>query len=433
MKNLTTTSKTAQFTTATLGVVRHPSNLLVEFLEVWKRRSKVKACILSWLDSWHISKGETGWICASYQQIGKAFGYCRDTIGRHLKDLIKDGYIRRRNLLPHEKRYPTDTRKMYQINFPKLREKVDNEILTPSYDKSDGYPLKYQTVDVENQTDLNSYSNLSKSSLTHQEKAPLEKCVCVRGLEIFSERGESPEKEVFLETQEFSNNQELSNRQELLEKPEVLESEEVSECEKFTTHPEIGESENFSTNQEISEDFQPTTPPQNSSHAELITKLNQSIRPPFKPIQLGSVEWVMRRYPENITGAIKAVKQGLKQGWMKNPTGYLIRALKEGIKVEQNISGAMSRDYWWTWVGENWGKEKRNSLIERVSDLGQGLSVYFTNGLERPFDEIKQLSLEEVEALALETPETYPDEHPQDPISPQQVEYLQAIMRGIGS
>ncbi|WP_413167741.1 hypothetical protein ACL6C3_13705 [Capilliphycus salinus ALCB114379] len=415
MKHLTTTSKTAQFTTATLGVVRHPSNLLVEFLEVWKRRSKVKACILSWLDRAHLSKGETGWICASYQQIGKAFGYCRDTIGRHLKDLIQDGYIRRRNLLPHEKRYPTDTRKMYQINFPKLREKVDNEILTPSYDKSDGYPLKYQTVDVKNQTDLNSYSNLSKSSLTHQEKAPLEKCVCVRGLEIFSERGESQEQEIFLEQPEFSEHPEL------LEPEELSENQDLSECKKFPTL------------QEISEDSQPSTPPQNSGHAQLITKLNQSIRPPLKPIQLGSVQWAMRRYPENITGAIKAVQQGLKQGWMKNPTGYLIRALKEGIKVEQNISGAMSRDYWWTWVGENWGKEKRNSLIERVSDYGWGLNVYFANGLERPFDEIKQLSLEEVEVLALETPKTSHDERPQDNISPQQVEYLQAIMRGIGS
>jgi hypothetical protein len=118
---------------------------------------------------------------------------------------------------------------------------------------------------------------------------------------------------------------------------------------------------------------------------------------------------------------------------MKNPTGYLIRALKEGIKVENNISCAMSRDYWWTWVGENWGKEKRNSLIERISDLGQGLNVYFTNGLECLFDDIKQLSLEEVEALALETSETSNNEPPQDNISPQQVEYLQAIMRGIGS
>ncbi len=401
MKNSTATSKTAQFTTATLGPVSHPSNLLMEFLEVWQKRDKVKACILSWFDSWHKSKGETGWICASYQQIAKAFGYCRDTIWRHLTDLIQEGYVRCRHLRKEEKSYPTDTRKMYQINFVKLRQKVGQENQESSCLKSDGYPSEVQTLEAESQTDLNSFSNLSKTSLTHQ--AALESCVCEEGLKIFSEQ------EQIQKTEECSNHEALSH------------NNAESNTEEFSQHSEL------KTQGETNSVDQPKGSEEDQGSAQLLTKLNELIHFPLLPIRFNAVKWVIDKYRENLVGAVAAVEQGLIEGWITNPTGYLIKALQEGISVEAESSHSMGRNQWWKWIAQEWGHDKRNCLIERISDLGEGLKVYFSNGLEYPFEEVKLMSLAEVEVLA-----TSQDESPQDHISPEQVQYFRAMIRGIG-
>ncbi|MEL7039323.1 MAG: helix-turn-helix domain-containing protein [Cyanobacteria bacterium J06592_8] len=450
MKTSTSTHNLSQFTTATLGTVRHPSNLLMEFLEIWQKTHKVKAYILSWLDSWHKSKGEKGWICASYQQIANAFGYCRDTIYRHLSELIQEGYIYRRNLYKHEKSYPTDTRKMYQINFVKLRQTVCGESLASNRLKSYSYRNEKQTLDAKNQTQLKSNSTLSKIKLTHQPT--LEDCASDDGLEDFLKTEDVQVSEDCLQVEVLSEPPENATDSELTPEPflKISETQKEHEISSEQNPESLGKDlgstpfENavqLGNRVDRSLDLKSSCGMQSPTHSagiefqhggeacgQLVGKLNQLIRLPLQPIQLASVEWVIRKYPQNLDGAVAAVERGLKEGWLNNPTGYLIKALKEGIKVDKNVCNAMSRQYWWTWLGQEWGTQKRNSLIERVSDIGEGLKVYFSNGQEYPFEQVKQMSIEEVEALATPNPE-----NPEDQISFEQFQSLKAFIQGVGS
>ena len=111
------------FTSAVLGQVQHPTNILTEYLSRFRGVKKFKAYILSWLDGWIHSKlkeGKPPWVYVINQELAEALGCCRDTVFRHLKDLCEMGILRKTSY----KRWATDNIWAYSIDFEKLKQEL---------------------------------------------------------------------------------------------------------------------------------------------------------------------------------------------------------------------------------------------------------------------------------------------------------------------
>ena len=111
------------FTSAVLGQVQHPTNILTEYLSKFRGVKKFKAYILSWLDGWinsKLKKGLPPWVYVINQELAEALGCCRDTVFRHLKDLCEMGILRK---TPY-KRWATDNIWAYSIDFEKLKQEL---------------------------------------------------------------------------------------------------------------------------------------------------------------------------------------------------------------------------------------------------------------------------------------------------------------------
>lgn len=111
------------FTSAVLGVVQHPTNILTEYLSRFRGVKKFKAYILSWLDGWiyqKLKEGKPPWVYVVNQELAQALGCCRDTVFRHLKDLCEMGILKK---TPY-KRWSTDNIWAYTIDFERLKQEL---------------------------------------------------------------------------------------------------------------------------------------------------------------------------------------------------------------------------------------------------------------------------------------------------------------------
>jgi len=111
------------FTSAVLGIVNHPTNILTEYLSRFRGVKKFKAYILSWLDGWIQTKlkaGKPPWVYVVNQELAQALGCCRDTVFRHLKDLCEMGILKK---TPY-KRWATDNIWAYTIDFEQLKQEL---------------------------------------------------------------------------------------------------------------------------------------------------------------------------------------------------------------------------------------------------------------------------------------------------------------------
>jgi hypothetical protein len=84
-------------------------------------------------------------------------------------------------------------------------------------------------------------------------------------------------------------------------------------------------------------------------------RLNQSeldsIQDELKRLRINSDSCisVIKKYWENVAGAIARVKEALQQGWCQNPTGLFINSCKKGIKPQKSqVSNDVSE--WFTWA-----------------------------------------------------------------------------------
>lgn len=135
------------FTSAVLGEVQHPTNIIREYLEKFRGTQKCKALILSWLDGWiqtKLRQGKPPWVYVTSQELAIASGYCRDTVHRHLKQLCERKIIQR---LPY-KRWPTDNIFSYTIDFEKLQQELGCS-LSPVVGQS-AQKVENQTADSQN-------------------------------------------------------------------------------------------------------------------------------------------------------------------------------------------------------------------------------------------------------------------------------------------
>lgn len=159
----------SHFTSAFLGGVQHPINILQEYLQAFG--NKCQAAILSWLDNWTRTKRkeqESDWVWLVLQDLAAELGYCKDTIFRHLQRLLELGVIERQRA----KRWATDRAWKYRIVPQKLAEYIGfNENQTVDNDKSVHGESESGTSIVENQ-DKNIGSN-SSSSYTQPQAEPV--------------------------------------------------------------------------------------------------------------------------------------------------------------------------------------------------------------------------------------------------------------------
>jgi len=92
------------FNSTILGEVKHPTNVLKEYLAAFKNRCQ--AAIVSWFDSW----GKWAW--ATTRGLAEELGYHKDTVCTHLNKLVRAGILQRREA----KRWPTDKAYEYRID-----------------------------------------------------------------------------------------------------------------------------------------------------------------------------------------------------------------------------------------------------------------------------------------------------------------------------
>ncbi len=107
------------FTSATLGEINPPINILKEFLATFNRRQKCKAAILSWFDGKHYYSNS--WIRITFENLADILGYCRETISKHMKDLIFDGLVEDKP----SHRFPKDTASEYRLNLENIMETIE--------------------------------------------------------------------------------------------------------------------------------------------------------------------------------------------------------------------------------------------------------------------------------------------------------------------
>ena len=150
----------SHFTSAFLGQVQHPINILQEYLAAFG--NKCQAAILSWLDNWTRTKrkeAQSDWVWLVLSDLATELGYCKDTIFRHLHHLVEMGVLERQRA----KRWATDRAWKYRIVSQKLAQYIGlckNQ--TIECDKSEHGESEDSTSTVQNQ-DNNIGSNSSLS------------------------------------------------------------------------------------------------------------------------------------------------------------------------------------------------------------------------------------------------------------------------------
>ncbi|MGL5923087.1 hypothetical protein [Chroococcidiopsis sp.] len=259
------------FTSAVLGTVQHPTNILTEYLSRFRGVKKFKAYILSYLDGWihtKIQAGKPPWVYVVNQELAEALGCCRDTVFRHLKDLCEMGILKK---TPY-KRWATDNIWAYTIDFERLKRELSffvpaenqtAESLITGSGESD-----FSQPSAENQTAYRSLT-LNSSSATTEHSLPV----------VAEEK-----------------------------KAEILR-EAVPAAK-------------------ISKKEQPTEEELNAANRQ-ISALTTSVKVTLQ------VRGAIAQYWANFPAALERLKIAVEENWnCKNLTGVLVKALKEGVPSE---------------------------------------------------------------------------------------------------
>ena len=142
------------FFSSVLGAVQHPINIMPEYFDAFG--SKPKAAILTWLDTWGNSGKE--WVWLVLEELAQKLKWCRDTLHRHIRELLKLGVIERKRA----NRWPTDQAYQYRLNHEELKRHVS--IQTDDSKKSDSGESENLTSTVGNsEIFLNQFSNQSSN------------------------------------------------------------------------------------------------------------------------------------------------------------------------------------------------------------------------------------------------------------------------------
>ncbi|WP_228059641.1 helix-turn-helix domain-containing protein [Plectonema radiosum] len=278
------------FTSATLGEINPPINILKEFLATFNRRQKCKAAILSWLDGKHYYGNS--WIRITFENLADILGYCRETISKHMKELIFDGLVEDKP----SHRFPKDTASEYRLNLQNISETIEFnrcEII-------DTNPLNISGECANNPPTSKTYLKFSENNNTAAEE----------------DKVDEPEEET-----------QIPRYDEKLEESDSNQNTD-SGADKFPP----------SQVKVITTSEKPVKPEIKEVCAEL-----KRLRINPDPC-LG----VIKKYWDNVNSAIARVKEAIHEGWCDNPTGLFIATCKNGEKPKNTVTDDVS--VWFEWA-----------------------------------------------------------------------------------
>ena len=320
------------FASFALGQISAPVNILKEFLEIFNRRQKCKAAILSWLDGKHFYGQE--WVRITFENLGEILGYCRETISKHLREMVVDKLV---DELPAD-RFPKDTANMYRLN--------PNWLPPIEFNKSE-------------------WANLSKilGFWKHPEILPkilFSRCEKI-GLSMPIIEPINANNPTTLETslKLFKNNNTA-----VAEKKEVVVEESEPDWESIATATDNWEQNQTSHSAENSEEISLSDeidPSEELSSAPEIKAVSNSISLPTKyeiretcaelkrlRINPDPCLGVIKKYWGNVSGAIARVKEAIAEGWCDNPTGLFINSCKSGVTAKNTVTSDIKT--WFDWA-----------------------------------------------------------------------------------
>jgi hypothetical protein len=296
----------SSFTSATLGHIHPPINILKEFLATFNRRQKCKAAILSWLDGKHYYGQE--WVRITFENLADILGYCRETISKHIKELVFDGLIEEQP----SHRFPKDTACEYRLNLSQITEMIESS--------------QCEKIDI----DVPDFSDVCANNLSTYKT----------NLKLFENNNtavgekEEPDWEAVgkeTETWEQSQTTHYVDKSEQVDSTNDTESDEGqlprSKVEVVTTSLMDVMTLNKPTKLEVK---------------DVCTELKR-LRINPEPC-LG----VVKKYWGNVAGAIARVKEAINEGWCQNPTGLFINSCRNGAKVNNTVDSDVS--HWFEWA-----------------------------------------------------------------------------------
>ncbi len=277
------------FTSATLGEINPPINILKEFLATFNRRQKCKAAILSWLDGKHYYGN---WIRITFEKLADILGYCRETISKHMKELIIEGLVEDKP----SHRFPKDTACEYRLNLENIMETIEF--------------CRCETIDVD---------------------APNISGECANN---------PPTYKPYLKFSENNNT--------------AAEEDKVDELEEETQIPRYDDKlEEINSDQNTDSSVDQLTQVQ----TEVITTSEKSVKREIKEVcaELKRLRinpdpclGVIKKYWDNVNGAIARVKEAIHEGWCDNPTGLFIATCKNGEKPKNSVTDDVKT--WFEWA-----------------------------------------------------------------------------------
>ncbi|BAY29289.1 hypothetical protein NIES2107_11300 [Nostoc carneum NIES-2107] len=311
------------FTSAVLGEIHTPVNILQEFLATFNRRQKCKAAILSWLDGKHYYGHE--WVRITFEKLADILGYCRETISRHMKELVFDDLIKEQAA----QKFPKDTACEYQLN----REKLTQLLNSQRCEKIDTDVPDISTRCANNPATFETTLNLLKNNNTAVEE---KKDEGVKQSE-YEPVCQAPQPEP----------------------PQITRFVDEIEQDNSTSEIDPHEDPFFEPEVEVSSS---TDKPSKHEIAEVCTQLRR-LRINPEPC-LG----VVKKYWVNVPGALAYLKEAL-QTWqsVNSPTGVFIAACKEGKKPQNTATADVIA--WYEWA-------KRQRIVAAMS----GNVVYTPSG-----------------------------------------------------
>ncbi|QLE42276.1 hypothetical protein FD723_18830 [Nostoc sp. C052] len=320
------------FASFTLGQISAPVNILKEFLEIFNRRHKCKAAILSWLDGKHFYGHE--WARITLEELGKILGYCRETIGKHLRELVADKLV---DELPANL-FPKDTANKYRLNpnwlppiefdksqwdilskllgFWKYLDMLPKILFFGRCEKIDIDGPKNEPINANNPPTLETNLKLFKNNNT-----------AVAGKKEVVEEEEPDWESIATATSTWEQTQIIHS---------VENNEEISSTDEIDPH----------------EDLLPA--PENKTVASSNSKpTKQEIRETCTELKRLRVNpdpclGVIKKYWGNVAGAIARVKEAIAEGWCDNPTGLFINSCKSGSKAKTAVTTDVSD--WFEWA-----------------------------------------------------------------------------------
>lgn len=295
------------FTSGSLGEVKTPVNILKEFLATFNRRQKCKAAILSWLDGRHYYGQD--WIRVTFETLADALGYCRETISKHMRELIEMGLVE----CDRSQLFPKDTACVYQINQSKLIESLE-------ISRCEKINIDERKNSHVSENNFATYISNSKSVKSQQQAA--------------SKKGLEPDWDAIEEQTEYG-----AQAQSVAEQSS-FEEVTVTSPTKNVNRDSKTNSINYNLDRSSAADDEDEEKPTSKELRDIYQQLREiPCTPAFK--LNNQIQATVAKHWSNVPGAIAYLKEAIRT-WkrVESPEAVFIKACKQGNKPE------------------NWGKPK---------------------------------------------------------------------------